>query len=69
MNTLGCPESNRFQERHEGSIVNVGSLAGLLGLPTLPAYNAFKHGAVGLTNADVMQYGLEGIRINCVCPG
>lgn len=52
----------------KGTIVNVASLAGLIGYPDLPAYAAFKHGVIGLSKSDAMRYGEKGIRINCVCP-
>ncbi|KAE8331449.1 hypothetical protein BDV39DRAFT_201100 [Aspergillus sergii] len=52
-----------------GSIVNVSSMAGLVGLGDLPVYSASKHGVVGLSKADGMHYGQHGIRVNTVCPG
>ncbi|OQU93621.1 hypothetical protein CLAIMM_00103 [Cladophialophora immunda] len=52
-----------------GSIVNVGSMAGLTGRKELPHYCASKHGVVGLSKADGLFYGKFGIRVNCVCPG
>jgi len=51
------------------SIVNMASVAGLIGSPMLPAYTASKHAVVGLTRAAARSYGRRGIRVNCVCPG
>lgn len=51
-----------------GVIVNVSSLAGLMAYPDLPVYTAFKHGVCGLAKSDAMKYGIEGVRINTVCP-
>lgn len=51
-----------------GAIVNVASLAGLIGVANKPAYTASKHGVVGMTRASALQYGRRGIRVNAVCP-
>lgn len=52
-----------------GDIVIVGSLAGLQGRRGASAYAASKAGLVGLTRSLVADYGAQGVRANCVCPG
>jgi len=55
--------------RGRGSIVNVGSIAGMVGFPTYGAYVASKWAVVGLTKSAAIELGPRGIRVNCVCPG
>ncbi|MBV9301414.1 MAG: SDR family oxidoreductase [Acidobacteriaceae bacterium] len=52
-----------------GSIINVSSVAGLLGIADRAAYNASKHGLIGLTRTLAAEWGGRGVRVNAVCPG
>ncbi|MCW2854899.1 MAG: Oxidoreductase [Marmoricola sp.] len=52
-----------------GNIVNVASVAGLMGEAYSAAYTAAKHGVVGLTKALAIEYLNTPLRVNCVCPG
>ena len=55
--------------RGGGSIVNISSVAGLLGIADRAAYNASKHGLIGLTRSLAAEWGGRGVRVNAVCPG
>jgi len=52
-----------------GNVVNVASVAGVIGEAYSAAYTAAKHGVVGMTKALAVEYARTGVRINCVCPG
>jgi NAD(P)-dependent dehydrogenase (short-subunit alcohol dehydrogenase family) len=56
-------------EQQSGSIVNVASIAGLVGIADRSAYNASKHGLLGLTRTLAAEWGGRGVRTNAVCPG
>jgi len=51
------------------AIVNTASVAGIRGSVGLSAYNAAKHGVVGITRAAALEFAPAGVRVNCVCPG
>lgn len=52
-----------------GAIVNVASVAAFNASPGMASYSASKAGLVALTRSIANQYGAEGLRANCVCPG
>ena len=52
-----------------GSIVNVSSIASLVGIPMTAAYSASKGGMDALTRCVAMDYAQQQIRCNSVCPG
>jgi NAD(P)-dependent dehydrogenase (short-subunit alcohol dehydrogenase family) len=55
--------------RRRGSIVNVASIAGISAISHRSAYNASKHGLIGLTRTLAAEWGGRGVRVNAVCPG
>jgi NAD(P)-dependent dehydrogenase (short-subunit alcohol dehydrogenase family) len=67
---LMCREVGKVMlERGSGSVVNISSVAGLLGISDRAAYNASKHGLIGLTRTLAAEWGGRGVRVNAVCPG
>jgi NAD(P)-dependent dehydrogenase (short-subunit alcohol dehydrogenase family) len=52
-----------------GAIVNWSSLGGVNGSPFTGVYSAAKAGVISITKTAAVEYGAQGIRVNCVCPG
>ncbi len=54
---------------HKGSIVNVGSILGVVGAPNSTAYPAAKAGITNFTTSCAVSYASQGIRFNTISPG
>ncbi len=55
-------------ENGGGSIINTASSAGVVGIPRCDAYTATKGATVSLTKSMAVEYGPQGIRVNCIAP-
>jgi NAD(P)-dependent dehydrogenase (short-subunit alcohol dehydrogenase family) len=51
-----------------GAVINTGSSASVMGIPGCDAYTATKGATVSLTRSLAVEYGPQGVRVNCICP-
>ncbi len=56
-------------EQKSGSVINVASMIGMVGLAERPGYTASKGGLIQLTRTMALEWAPLGIRVNALCPG
>ncbi len=55
--------------QQSGTVINISSVEGKIGTPSMAAYVAAKHGVNGLTKSVAAEVGRQGITVNALCPG
>lgn len=58
-----------FEKHGKGKIVNMASIAGIIGYENLSAYCASKGGIIAMTRSLALEFAPKNINVNCVCPG
>ncbi len=58
-----------IEGRRGGSVVNVSSVAGLVGIRNMTAYSAAKGAILSMTRSMAVDFAQYGVRVNCVAPG
>ncbi|KAL6849721.1 Short-chain dehydrogenase/reductase aba4 [Amphichorda felina] len=67
--TMYCLRAELRKIVDGGSIVNISSIHGIKGFANHSAYDASKHGLIGLTKAAAQENGHREVRVNSVAPG
>ena len=58
-----------FEKKRKGKIVNIASIAGIIGYENLSAYCASKGGIIAMTRSLAIEFASKKINVNCICPG
>jgi NAD(P)-dependent dehydrogenase (short-subunit alcohol dehydrogenase family) len=58
-----------FEKHGKGKIVNIASIAGIIGYENLSPYCASKGGIIAMTRALAIEFAPKRINVNCICPG
>ena len=58
-----------MQRQNHGAIIITASISGMIGEPSLVAYNSSKGALINLTRQLAVEYAANQIRVNCICPG
>lgn len=58
-----------FEKHGKGKIVNMASIAGIIGYENLSTYCASKGGIIAMTRSLALEFAPKNINVNCVCPG
>jgi NAD(P)-dependent dehydrogenase (short-subunit alcohol dehydrogenase family) len=58
-----------FEKHGRGKIVNIASIAGIIGYENLSAYCASKGGIIAMTRSLALEFAPKKINVNCICPG
>jgi len=64
-----CAAARHMIPQGGGTIINLSSVAGVLGASTMAPYGASKAGVINLTMSHAAEWGAHGIRVNCIAPG
>jgi gluconate 5-dehydrogenase len=56
-------------EKRQGSIINLSSILGFVGIPSRVAYSSSKAGLIGLTKTLALEWAPYNVRVNALCPG
>lgn len=66
---VGRAVGRHMVERGRGSVINLASMLGVVGLAGRPGYTASKGAVIQLTRTMALEWASRGVRVNALCPG